>query len=54
LLDKVVFITGTAGDIGLSICQTCILHGARVVISGICKAAVDDLLAEIITNGNGE
>ena len=54
LHDKVIFITGAAGGIGSSICRTCILHGARVVISGIRKASIDDLMAEIIANRNGE
>jgi NAD(P)-dependent dehydrogenase (short-subunit alcohol dehydrogenase family) len=53
LLDKVVFITGAGGGIGSSIVQTCILHGARVVVSGIDKAAVDKVVTRIIGDEDG-
>ncbi|UJR23481.1 hypothetical protein I4U23_026480 [Adineta vaga] len=47
LNNKVVFIAGAAGGIGSAICRTCVLQGARVVITDIDKAAGDKLLTKI-------
>ncbi len=48
LSDKVVFVTGAGGGIGSTIAQTCILHGARVVIADINKNAADEVATKII------
>ncbi|CAF0847084.1 unnamed protein product [Rotaria sp. Silwood1] len=52
LLDKVVFITGAGGGIGSAISHTCALHGARVVVSDINKAAADKVVTDILGNQN--
>jgi NAD(P)-dependent dehydrogenase (short-subunit alcohol dehydrogenase family) len=54
LFDKVVFITGAGGGIGSAISQTCALHGARVVVSDINKAAADKVVANILGTQNEE
>lgn len=48
LLDKVVFVTGAGGGIGSAISRTCALHGAKVVVSDINKAAADKVVADIL------
>ncbi|CAF3427903.1 unnamed protein product [Rotaria sp. Silwood1] len=52
LLDKVVFVTGAGGGIGSAISHTCALHGARVVVSDINKAAADKVVTDILGNQN--
>ena len=52
LLDKVVFITGAGGGIGSAMVQTCVLQGARVVVSDINKAAADKVVADIVAGDN--
>ena len=47
LRDKVVFVTGAAGGIGAAICHTCVLQGAKVVVSDIDKAATENVVASI-------
>jgi NAD(P)-dependent dehydrogenase (short-subunit alcohol dehydrogenase family) len=47
LTDKVVFVTG-AGDIGSTIAETCVLHGARVVVADINKNAAEEVVTKII------
>jgi NAD(P)-dependent dehydrogenase (short-subunit alcohol dehydrogenase family) len=47
LQDKVVFLTGAGGGIGSAIVHTCVLQGARVVVTDVNKAAADQVLADI-------
>ena len=54
LLDKVVFITGAGGGIGSAIAQTCVLQGARVVVSDINKKASDRVVAQIGADDEGK
>jgi NAD(P)-dependent dehydrogenase (short-subunit alcohol dehydrogenase family) len=54
LHDKVVFITGAGGGIGSAISLTCALHGARVAVSDVDKAAADNVAATIIGSKDGE
>jgi NAD(P)-dependent dehydrogenase (short-subunit alcohol dehydrogenase family) len=54
LLDKVVFITGAGGGIGSAISQTCLLQGARVVVSDVNKAAADKVVANILSSKDGD
>jgi ornithine carbamoyltransferase len=48
LKDKIVFVTSAGGGIGSAIAHTCALHGARVVVADINKAAADEVVAKII------
>ncbi len=48
LPDKVVFVTGAGGGIGAAIVQACFLHGARVVVADINKAAADKVVTKVI------
>ncbi len=50
LLNKVVIITGAGGGIGSVIAETCVLHGARVVIADVNKKAADEVAAKIIND----
>ena len=54
LLDKVVFITGGGGGIGSAISLTCALHGARVAVSDVDKAAADKVATTIVGSTDGE
>jgi NAD(P)-dependent dehydrogenase (short-subunit alcohol dehydrogenase family) len=47
LKNKVVIVTGAGGGIGSSIAHTCVLHGARVVVTDINKKAADEVVAKI-------
>ena len=47
LLNKVVIVTGGGGGIGSAIAQTCVLHGARVVVADINKKAADEVVTKI-------
>ena len=49
-----MFIKGADGGIGSSICHTCALHGAKVVISDINKAAANQIVANILGGQNEE
>ena len=46
--DKVVFITGAGGGIGAVIVETCVLHGARVVVADANKTAANEVVKKII------
>jgi NAD(P)-dependent dehydrogenase (short-subunit alcohol dehydrogenase family) len=48
LTDKVVIITGAGGAIGSVIAETCVLHGARVVVADVNKKAADEVVAKIV------
>jgi NAD(P)-dependent dehydrogenase (short-subunit alcohol dehydrogenase family) len=48
LTDKVVIITGAGGGIGSVIAETCVLHGARVVVADINKKAADEVVTKIV------
>jgi NAD(P)-dependent dehydrogenase (short-subunit alcohol dehydrogenase family) len=48
LTDKVVIITGAGGGIGSVIAETCVLHGARVLIADINKKSADEVVAKIV------
>jgi NAD(P)-dependent dehydrogenase (short-subunit alcohol dehydrogenase family) len=48
LLNKVVFVTGGDEGIGSTIAETCVLHGARVVVADVNKNAADEVATKII------
>jgi NAD(P)-dependent dehydrogenase (short-subunit alcohol dehydrogenase family) len=48
LLNKVVIVTGAGGGIGSMIAETCVLHGARVVVADVNKNAADEVVTKII------
>jgi NAD(P)-dependent dehydrogenase (short-subunit alcohol dehydrogenase family) len=48
LKDKVVIVTGAGGGIGSVIAETCVLHGARVVVADVNKKAADTVVAKIV------
>lgn len=50
LLNKVVIVTGAGGGIGSVIAETCVLHGARVVIADVKKQAAEEVAAKILQN----
>jgi 3-oxoacyl-[acyl-carrier protein] reductase len=43
-----VFVTGGGGGIGSTIVETCVLHGARVVVADVNKNAADEVVTKII------
>ena len=49
LSDKVVIVTGAGGGIGSAIANTCVLHGARVVVADINKSTADEVVTKIIS-----
>lgn len=48
LADKVVIVTGAGGGIGSTIAETCVIHGARVVIADNNKKAAEDVATKIV------
>ncbi len=50
LLNKVVIVTGAGGGIGSVIAETCVLHGARVVVADVNKKSADEVVAKIIND----
>ena len=49
LRDKVVFVTGAGGAIGSAIAETCAVHGARVAVADVNRAAADQTVAKIVS-----
>jgi len=50
LTNKVVIVTGAGGGIGSVIAETCVLHGARVVVADVNKKSADKVVAKIIND----
>ncbi len=50
LTNKVVIVTGAGGGIGSVIAETCVLHGARVVVADVNKKSADEVVAKIIND----
>jgi len=50
LTNKVVIVTGAGGGIGSVIAETCVLHGARVVVADVNKKSADKVVTKIIND----